>query len=81
MKLRRVKHLREQNNQILKQLREEVATAKAGIKNLTNILIEANIIEDIDMSDVKYREVIDSDGWFTVKRNVPYIVNEVKVKP
>ena len=81
MKLRPVKHLREQNNEILKVLREDILTLKAEVENLTNILVEANIIEDIDMSDVKYRRVIDRDGWYPFKRNVPYIVNEVKVKP
>jgi hypothetical protein len=80
MRLRRVKHLREQNNQILKNLQEEIAVAKAEVKNLTDILIEANIIEDIDMSDVKYRQVIDYSSFYPIKRNVPYIVNEVKVK-
>ena len=82
MKLRPVKHLREQNNQILKQLREDIATLKAEVENLTDILVEANIIEDIDMSDVKYRKVVDRNGgWFAFKKTVPYIVNEVKVKP
>lgn len=81
MKLRRVKHLRERNNEILKELREEISTLKAEVRNLTNILVEANIIEDIDMSDVKYRTVVIEDAWFPIKRQVPYIVNEVKVKP
>lgn len=81
MKLRRVKHLRERNNEILKELREDISTLKAEVKNLTDILVEANIIEDIDMSDVKYRTVKDISGWYEYNRRVPYIVNEVKVKP
>lgn len=82
MKLRPVKHLREQNNQILKALREDIATLKAEVRNLTDILVEANIIEDIDMSDVKYRTIkYDNGGWYPQTIRVPYIVNEVKVKP
>ena len=55
------------------------------VSQLESIIEDAGIIEDIDMSDVKYREkeVVLENGLFGPQKyvnKIPYIVNEVKVK-
>jgi cob(I)alamin adenosyltransferase len=64
---------------------KRISKLETRIEQLESIIEDAGIIEDIDMSDVKYREksVQYTGGLFgptTFTHKVPYVVNEVKVK-
>lgn len=81
MRKKKLEKIRKENNDILMRQEEKVSKLERRIIELTDILLEANIIEDIDMTDVKYRDVLVNSWYgssYTVK--TPYIINEVKVK-
>lgn len=55
------------------------------VAQLESIIEDAGIVEDVDMSDVKYREkeIVLEGGLFGPQKytqKIPYVVNEVKVK-
>lgn len=66
----------------VKQLSETAHEALAQVKWLTGILVEANIIEDIDVVAPRYRTVEDyTDNWgLPYDRKQAFIVNSIKPK-
>ncbi len=66
----------------VKQLSETAHEALAQVKWLTNILVEANIIEDIDVVAPRYRTVEDyTDNWgLPYDRKQAYKVNSIDPK-
>lgn len=61
---------------------ERLAKLEHEISVLKDIIRTAGIVEDIDLSDVRYRTEINYEGIFgiPVEKKIPYVINEVKTK-
>ena len=66
----------------IKALSETAHSALATVEWLTNVLVEANIIEDIANPEVNYRTIKDhTDLWnIPYDRKQAYKVNSIKSK-
>lgn len=61
---------------------KRLAKLEQEVSVLKDIIKTSGIVEDIDLSDVRYRTEISYAGvfGFPVEQKIPYVINEVKTK-
>lgn len=65
----------------VKELTTWVSKLQGEVNFLNNVIKEAGIVEDVDVSDIKFRDVKHSNGIFgSYTSREAYQINQVKVK-
>lgn len=65
----------------VQELTTWISKLQGEVNFLNNVIKEAGIVEDVDVSDIKFRDVKHSNGIFgSYTSREAYQINQVKVK-